>query len=36
MDIQQDGGLFSFVLVEADGSSLSFKLALRGGSEVSA
>jgi hypothetical protein len=34
MDIRQDGGLFSFELVESDGSSLSFKLALRGGSEV--
>jgi hypothetical protein len=34
MDINQDGGLLSFELVETDGSTVSFKLALRGESEV--
>jgi hypothetical protein len=34
MDIRRDGGLLSFELVEADGSTVSFKLALRGESEA--
>jgi type II secretory pathway component PulJ len=34
MDIKQDGGLLSFELVDANGSTISFKLALRGESEA--
>jgi hypothetical protein len=34
MDICRDGGLLSFELVETDGSTVSFKLALRGESEA--